>query len=419
MFAALLGKVFKSGALTIIWPDGSTGIYGNGPSRATLRLHGRWTPLRIAMRPDLGFGEAYMDGRVTVEEGTIADVLELALSNVPPGSELWLTKVRMRLRTWARRMAQFNPMQRARRNVAHHYDLSGALFDLFLDADRQYSCAYFEHPKMTLEAAQAAKKRHIAAKLMLDRPGLKVLDIGSGWGGLALDLARDAQAEILGVTLSTEQLAVSNARAQSAGLAERCRFEPTDYRSIKGTFDRIVSVGMFEHVGVTHYDAFFAKLRDLLAPDGVALLHTIGRTDGPGATDPWTTKYIFPGGYTPAMSEVLAAIERSRLYVTDVEVWRLHYAETLKEWRSRFLKNRAKAAALYDERFCRMWELYLSSAEMSFRYARNVVFQFQLSKRLDTLPLTRDYMLDAERSALPGADGTIRDRLSRGRGSIS
>jgi len=418
MFAALLGKVFKTGALTIIWPDGSTGTYGNGPSRATLRLHGRWTPLRIAMRPDLGFGEAYMDGRVTVEEGTIADVLELALSNVPPGSELWLTKARTRLRRWASRIAQSNPMRRARRNVAHHYDLSGALFDLFLDADRQYSCVYFEHPKMTLEAAQAAKKRHIAAKLMLDRPGLKVLDIGSGWGGLALDLARDAQAEILGVTLSTEQLAVSNARAQSSGLAERCRFELTDYRSIKGPFDRIVSVGMFEHVGVTHYDAFFAKLRDLLAPDGVALLHTIGRTDGPGATDPWTTKYIFPGGYTPAMSEVLAAIERSRLYVTDVEVWRLHYAETLKEWRSRFLKNRANAAALYDERFCRMWELYLSSAEMSFRYARNVVFQFQLSKRLDTLPLTRDYMLDAERPALSGADG-IRDRLSRGRGSIS
>ena len=242
------------------------------------------------------------------------------LSNVPPGSELWLTKARMRLRRRARRIAQFNPMRRARRNVAHHYDLSGALFDLFLDADRQYSCAYFEHPKMTLEAAQTAKKRHIAAKLMLDRPGLKVLDIGSGWGGLALDLARDAQADVLGVTLSTEQLAMSNARAQSSGLAERCRFELTDYRSIKGPFDRVVSVGMFEHVGVTYYDAFFAKLRDLLAPDGVALLHTIGRTDGPGTTDPWTTKYIFPGGYTPAMSEVLAAIERSGLYVTDVEV---------------------------------------------------------------------------------------------------
>jgi len=399
MFARLLNQVFKKGALTITWPSGRTETYGSGWPRAAVRVHGRWTPLAIALRPDLAFGEAYMDGRVTVEEGTIADVLELVLSNVPPGSERWITRARARVRTWARPITQFNPMGRARTNVAHHYDLSSALFDLFLDADRQYSCAYFEHPRMTLEAAQVAKKRHIAAKLRLDRPGLKVLDIGSGWGGLALDLARDAKANVLGITLSTEQLATSNERAQSSGLAECCRFEFTDYRAITGPFDRIVSVGMFEHVGVNHYDAFFAKLRDLLRPDGVALLHTIGRTTGPGAADPWTTKYIFPGSYAPAMSEVIAAIERSGLYVTDVEVLRLHYAETLKAWRSRFLKNQAKAAALYDERFCRMWELYLASAEMSFRYGRNVVFQFQLAKRLDSLPLTRDYMLESERAA--------------------
>jgi cyclopropane-fatty-acyl-phospholipid synthase len=419
MFAALLNKVFKKGTLTVIWPDGSAGTYGSGLPKAAIRVHGRRTLVAIALRPDLAFGEAYMDGRVTVEEGTIADVLELALSNVPPGSERWLTRARARLRTWARPIAQFNPMARARTNVAHHYDLSGELFDLFLDADRQYSCAYFAEAPMTLEAAQAAKKRHIAAKLMLDRPGLKVLDIGSGWGGLALDLARDAKADVLGITLSTEQLAMSNARAQSSGLSERCRFELTDYRAVTGTFDRIVSVGMFEHVGVTHYGAFFAKLRDLLAPDGVALLHTIGRTTGPGATDPWTTKYIFPGGYTPAMSEVVAAIERSGLYLTDVEVLRLHYAETLKAWRSRFENNRDKAAALYDERFCRMWELYLASAEMSFRYARNVVFQFQLSKRLGTLPITRDHMLDWERTATFGADGAIGGRLSRERGNAA
>jgi cyclopropane-fatty-acyl-phospholipid synthase len=399
MFASLLNKVFKKGTLTVIWPDGSVGTYGSGLPKAAVRVHRRRTLLAIALKPDLAFGEAYMDGQVTVEEGTIADVLELALSNVPPGSERWITKARARLRTWARPLTQFNPTGRARKNVAHHYDLSSALFDLFLDADRQYSCAYFAHPTMTLEAAQVAKKRHIAAKLNLDRPGLKVLDIGSGWGGLALDLARDAKADVLGVTLSTEQLAMSNARALSSDLADRCRFELADYRSLTSQFDRIVSVGMFEHVGVNHYDAFFAKLRDLLAPDGVVLLHTIGRTTGPGATDPWTTKYIFPGGYTPAMSEVLAAIERSGLYVMDVEVLRLHYAETLKAWRSRFLKNRAQAAALYDERFCRMWELYLASAEMSFRYARNVVFQFQLAKRLDAVPLTRDYMLESERAA--------------------
>jgi cyclopropane-fatty-acyl-phospholipid synthase len=252
---------------------------------------------------------------------------------------------------------------------------------------------------MTLEAAQLAKKRHIASKLRLDRPGLSVLDIGSGWGGLALDLARDAKADVLGVTLSTEQLVMAKARAQSSGLAERCRFELADYRAIRGPFDRIVSVGMFEHVGVNHYDAFFAKLRDLLVPDGVALLHTIGRATVPTTTDPWTTKYIFPGGYVPAMSEVVAAIERSGLYVTDIEVLRLHYAETLKEWRSRFRRNWAKAAALYDERFCRMWEFYLAGAEMSFRYARLVVFQLQLAKRIDALPLTRDYMLELEQTA--------------------
>ena len=403
MLASLLNQVFKKGALTIVWPNGRATTYGHGPSKATVRLHGRSTPWIIALRPDLAFGEAYMDGRVTVEDGTIADVFELALSNVPPGSELKLTKARERVRRWARRIYQHNPIKRSRKNVAHHYDLSAELFDLFLDSDRQYSCAYFAHPSMTLEAAQAAKKRHIAAKLKLDRPGLKVLDIGSGWGGLALDLAREARADVLGVTLSTEQFAASNTRAQQAGLAQRCRFELKDYRAVEGPFDRIVSVGMFEHVGVTHYDAFFAKVKDLLAPDGVALLHTIGRTTGPGATDPWTTKYIFPGGYTPAMSEVVTAIERSNLFVTDLEVLRLHYAETLKEWRSRFLKNRSKAAALYDERFCRMWEFYLAGAEMSFRYARNVVFQFQLTKRLDALPVTRDYMLEAERPAESGS----------------
>jgi cyclopropane-fatty-acyl-phospholipid synthase len=336
---------------------------------------------------------------LTVEEGTIADVLEILLSNVGAGAQPWLLKARARLRRCWRTLAQFNRMARARRNVAHHYDLSGTLFDLFLDADRQYSCAYFERPNATLEEAQMAKKRHIASKLRLDRPGLKVLDIGSGWGGLALDLARNAKADVLGVTLSKEQLAMADARAQSLGLADRCRFEFADYRAVKGPFDRIVSVGMFEHVGVTYYDAFFAKLHDLLTEDGVALLHTIGRTDGPGATNPWTAKYIFPGGYTPAMSEVLASIERSGLYVTDVEVLRLHYAETLKEWRARFAKNWNKAAALYDERFCRMWEFYLAGAEMSFRYDHLVVFQFQLAESLSALPLTRDYMLESERPA--------------------
>jgi cyclopropane-fatty-acyl-phospholipid synthase len=399
MLGTILKQIVRKGTLAVIWPGGRSDIYGTGLPLAAIRIHGRWSPWTIGMRPDLAFGEAYMDGRVTVEQGTIADVFEILLSNLGSGSEPWLLKARLRLRRWSRAIAQFNPAPRARRNVAHHYDLSGALFDLFLDSDRQYSCAYFARPTMTLEEAQDAKKRHIAAKLMLDRPGLKVLDIGSGWGGMALALAREGRADVLGITLSTEQLALANARAQEAGLAARCRFELADYRAIKGPFDRVVSIGMFEHVGVDHYGAFFGRLRDLITPDGVALLHTIGRTDGPGATNAWLAKYIFPGGYSPAMSEVLRAIEGSGLFVTDVEVLRLHYAETLKEWRARFRRNWAKAASLYDERFCRMWEFYLASAEMTFRYDHLAVFQFQLTKRLDALPLTRDYMLDSERTA--------------------
>ena len=398
MLGLLLHHLVRKGTLTVTWPNGSKAIYGCGFPKAQMSIHGAWSPWTIGIRPDLALGEAYMDGRLTVEEGSIADVLEVLLLNMDGGTEPWLLKLWSRLRVLLRPISQFNPARRSRRNVAHHYDLSGALFDLFLDTDRQYSCAYLEQPRLTLETAQTAKKRHIAAKLKLDRPGLTVLDIGSGWGGLALDLAREAKADVLGVTLSTEQLAMASACARAAGVSDRCRFEFADYRTIKGPFDRVVSVGMFEHVGVKYYDAFFAKVHDLLAPDGVALLHTIGRADGPGATNPWTAKYIFPGGYTPAMSEVLRAVEHSRLYVTDVEVLRLHYAETLKEWRSRFRRNRAKAAALYDERFCRMWEFYLAGAEMGFRYGRLVVFQFQMAKSLDALPLTRDYMLDSERT---------------------
>ncbi|MEA2824687.1 MAG: cyclopropane-fatty-acyl-phospholipid synthase [Alphaproteobacteria bacterium] len=397
MLGVVLTELVEHGTLTFIWPDGKQYVFGAGGPRATARLHGRWTPLTVGLKPELAFGEAYMDGRLTVEEGTIADVLEILISNMgtrelPANMRAWRL-----LRHLYRSISQFNPATRARKNVAHHYDLSAALYDLFLDADRQYSCAYFNEPRMTLEAAQAAKKRHIAAKLKLDTPGLSVLDIGSGWGGLGLELAREARANVLGVTLSSEQLALASQRAVSAGLSERCRFELKDYRDLDGPFDRIVSVGMFEHVGVRYYDTFFRKLHQLLAPGGVALLHTIGRTDGPGATNPWIAKYIFPGGYVPALSEVMAVIERSGLFVTDVEILRLHYAETLKEWRTRFLKNWAKAAALYDERFCRMWEFYLAAAEMTFRYDRQAVFQIQLSKRIETLPMTRDYMLDTER----------------------
>lgn len=398
MLGALLSKLVTKGTLAVTWPDGRQTSYGSGEPRAAITIKGRGTPRSIAFRPDIRFGEAYMDGLLSIDEGDVGTFLAIlmASSNAGPLPK-WMGFVRV-LRRWRRRLAQYNPAQRARKNVAHHYDLSGALYDLFLDNDRQYSCAYYYDPSDKLEDAQVAKKCHIAAKLNLDRPGLKVLDIGSGWGGLALDIARDAGADVTGITLSTEQLAMARQRAAAAGLASTCRFELQDYRNTTGPFDRIVSVGMFEHVGVGYYQAFFEKIRDLLADDGVALIHTIGRADGPGATNPWINKYIFPGGYTPALSEMLPAIERSRLTVTDVEVLRFHYAETLLEWRRRFVKNWDKAKALYDERFCRMWEFYLAGAEMGFRHDGLVNFQIQLTKRFDALPLTRDYMYEGERS---------------------
>jgi cyclopropane-fatty-acyl-phospholipid synthase len=398
MLKHFLGSLLTQGSLTVIRPDGRRETFGNGDPHVAVRFRDRRALVELGLHPDLKLGELYMEGRISVEEGDIAAVLALLMHNLslskPTGALKFLRAVRNGLRP----LQQFNPTGRAKRNVAHHYDLSGELYNLFLDRDRQYSCAYFPRGDETLEEAQIAKKRHIAAKLQLDKPGLKVLDIGCGWGGLALDMARDAGAQVLGVTLSEEQIQVARERSQAARLADRCRFELVDYRALSGTYDRIVSVGMFEHVGMPHYQTFFNKCRDLLSDDGVMLLHTIGRTDESGSTNPWIAKYIFPGGYVPALSEVMPAIEKSGLQVTDVEILRLHYAKTLAEWRRRFMHHRAEIAQLYDERFCRMWEFYLAGAEMAFRYDRQVNFQIQLTKRLEALPLTRDYMLEAERT---------------------
>jgi cyclopropane-fatty-acyl-phospholipid synthase len=305
--------------------------------------------------------------------------------------------------TLSRRIHQHNPVLRAWQNAAHHYDLSDQLYEFFLDRDRQYSCAYFQDRSDDLDTAQLNKKRHIAAKLLI-RPGQKVLDIGSGWGGLALYLARECGADVTGLTLSVEQHKVATRRAAVAGLSDRVRFYLRDYREEFETYDRIVSVGMFEHVGIHHYGAFFAKLKSLLAPDGIALLHSIGRKDGPGSTNPWIRKYIFPGGYVPALSEVLPIVERSKLWITDIEILRLHYAQTLRAWRSRFERNRDRVRAIYDERFCRMWEMYLVSSEVAFRRSDLIVFQMQLTKAIDAVPLTRDYMLDWEREHNATAD---------------
>jgi len=399
MLASLvLRPLIQRGELTVVDAHGTTHVFSGSPGPAiTVRLHDPRLHWKLFINPTLYVGEAFMDGTLTVENATVADFLNLACENMGIVSPNWMIRFHEQCRRMFRYLQQYNPVSRSHRNVAHHYDLSDTLYDLFLDADRQYSCAYFPTPGIAIEEAQANKKRHIAAKLLL-RPGQKVLDIGSGWGGMALYLARECGAEVTGLTLSTEQLKVAQRRAQAAGLADRVRFELCDYRVHQGSYDRIVSVGMFEHVGVPQYPVFFAKMQELLKPDGVALLHSIGRMDGPAGTNPWIRKYIFPGGYSPALSEVVPVLERQKLWITDVEILRLHYAETLKAWRQRFNANRERIRTLYDERFCRMWEFYLAGSEMAFRHQGHLVFQMQIAKSIDAVPLTRDYMVDWERS---------------------
>jgi cyclopropane-fatty-acyl-phospholipid synthase len=404
---AILRRFIVTGRLRVRWPDGSASSYEGGPGpEAMLELRDARTMRRLALNPTLAVGEAYMEGGLVPEGCQIAEVLDVLVANLTAErSRNAAIALRQAFGRLTRRLAQFNPASRARRNVAHHYDLNGRLYSLFLDRDRQYSCAYFPRGDETLEEAQAAKKRHIATKLLLDRPDLTVLDIGSGWGGLALTLARDYGARVVGITLSTEQLAASQARAAAEGLAERVSFELMDYRAMHRPFDRIVSVGMFEHVGVGHYRQFFETVRRCLAPEGVALLHAIGRSDGPGSTNPWITKYIFPGGYCPSLSEVFPPIERVGLIATDIEILRLHYAETLRHWRRRFAANRDAIATIYDERFCRMFEFYLAGAELAFRRQDHIVFQIQLARHQTAVPLTRDYITDRERAAAHGTAG--------------
>jgi cyclopropane-fatty-acyl-phospholipid synthase len=393
MLHFLLRRYIRQGRLTVRYPGGATKVYGQGTPDIAIAIRDVPALLHLSLDPDLKLGELYMDGRLTIERGDIVGLMDLLMGNVArQGAGGGLQALRF-IRKLLRGFAQWNPASAARAHAAHHYDLSGRLYDQFLDESRQYSCAYFERQDDTLETAQARKKRHIAAKLNLDRPGLSVLDIGCGWGGLAMDLARERQAAVLGITLSTEQHRAAEKSARRAGLGDRARFALKDYRMLEGRFDRIVSVGMFEHVGARYYPEFFSKIRELLADDGVMLLHTIGRTDGPGATNAWVRKYIFPGGYAPALSEIVTVSERAGLMVTDVEVLRLHYARTLAEWQRRFQAHRAEVAALYDERFCRMWEFYLAGAEMSFRHEGQVVYQIQIAKRVDALPMTRDYMM--------------------------
>ncbi len=395
----LLKKTIRHGSLTVIDPKGYPTAYGDGSApHIAVRIHTTQAALKILFDPQMAVGEAYMEGTLTVETGTIYDVVDLVFRNIGLTPLKYpLSGVTERLRTTFRRLAQFNPAGRSRKNVAHHYDLSDTLYDLFLDADRQYSCAYVMDPSDSIETAQAQKKRHLAGKLLL-KPGQSILDIGSGWGGLGLYLAETGSGSVTGLTLSTEQLKVSQKRVAAAGLSDRVRFKLQDYRAEKGLYDRIISVGMFEHVGITHYDDYFKMVARCLKEDGIALIHAIGRPDGPGHTNPWITKYIFPGGYCPSLSEVIPAIERAGLIITDIEILRLHYAETLRLWRERFEQNRAKIRALYDERFCRMWEFYLMTSELSFRHQGQMVFQIQLAKRGDAVPITRDYITAFEQA---------------------
>jgi cyclopropane-fatty-acyl-phospholipid synthase len=392
----LARRVVRHGRLEVTWADGTVSRYGDGEGhRAHIVFRDRAAQSAVLLDPEIGIGDGYMDGRIEFPDDSLLPFMLLMndaarhMRNVP------LFAFLSEFRFLTRRLAQNNTLTRARRNIHHHYDLDGRFYRLFLDPDLQYSCAYFEKPGIDLDEAQWAKKRHLAAKLAL-QPGQQVLDIGSGWGGLGLFLAELFDVNVTGVTLSDEQYDISNQRAHASGLGDKARFEMRDYRTLDTEFDRIVSVGMFEHVGTPYYGEFFNAAARLLKPDGVMLLHSIGRFGPPATTNRWIAKHIFPGGYIPALSEVMKAVERAGLFVADVEVLRLHYAETLKAWRERFRARWDEAAAIHDERFCRMWNLYLAGAEAAFRNGEMMVFQLQLVRDVAAVPITRDYMHDAE-----------------------
>ncbi len=403
---ALIDRFFarfvKRGQITVTYADGTIKTFGTPDATlksVAVRFTDKGAPGAIVRNPALGAAEAFMDGRLVIDQGDIRDLVNLLKGNTPweKGDALKPSLPIKLLDKVVHRVDRVNMARRSKKNVAHHYDLSDRLYDLFLDADRQYSCAYFTDPANSLEQAQGDKKAHIAAKLLL-KPGMRVLDIGCGWGGMALYLHEKTGAEVLGVTLSEEQLKVARRRAEEAGVADKVKFELIDYRAVTGQFDRIVSVGMFEHVGPAHYKAFFRKCRELLTADGVMLLHTIGRMGVPGVTDTFTTKYIFPGGYNPALSEIVRGYEGTKLFPTDIEVLRVHYAMTIDLWYDRTVAAKDAIVALYDERFYRMWTFYLAGAAAAFRTGGMVNYQVQLAKSRYAVPLTRDYIGEAEQA---------------------
>ena len=396
----MLKSFVRVGTLKVIDAEGKTHIFGGraaGPE-VTMRLTDPTLYRSLFLNPELAAGEAYMDGRMSFENSTLRDFLTLFSMNRLSLGSYPLQKALRKVSRGLKSFQQANPVGRAQKNVAHHYDIGNDFYKLFLDRGMQYSCAYFTSDDNTLEEAQQNKLRLIASKLDL-KPGQKVLDIGSGWGDMALYLGRMAEGvQVLGVTLSKEQCKLANEKAKALGVADRVRFELRDYRELTERFDRIVSVGMFEHVGVAHYGEYFAKVNDLLTDTGVMLLHSIGHMSPPGTASPWLRKYIFPGAYSPALSEVFTSVEQNSLWVTDLEFLRVHYAKTLAHWASRFEANRAKVAEMYDERFCRMWEFYLISCEMMFRTGSQLVFHMQLAKKRDAVPIVRDYITDTQRA---------------------
>ena len=399
-----LERLIRWGRLTLVDADGQRHVFAGeaGPS-VTIRLADKRLEWELLVDAELKVGEAYMDERLIIEEGDLYAFLEICMTNLHGARLTGLARIAQSALNLVRRLGDANPVGKAQRNIAHHYDLSGELYRLFLDSERQYTCAYFPRGDETIEEAQRAKERLVATKLLLE-PGQRIADLGCGWGALGLYLAREWGVDVTGVTLSAEQSRYAQERAEALGLASSVRFRLEDYRQLEGTFDRVVSVGMLEHVGRHHYDEMFAKIGGLLADDGVALVHSMGHMAGPGHPNAWIRKYIFPGGYIPALSDIIPAIERAGLWITDMEILRLHYAETLDRWRARFNANRPRVREIYDERFCRMWEFYLICSELIFRRQDAMVFHIQLAKRRDAVPLTREYLWSTQAREL----GSIR-----------
>lgn len=388
----LLTALIRTGQMTVTMPSGKTVTIGQGEPSVTLTIHDPSLPRKLILNPEMAMGEGYMDEGYTVEGDDIRSLLTLAVRNFSAGHLPRSQKVARALRIAKRKWDQWIPKTKARQNAHHHYDISTPFYYLFLDEDKQYTCAYFRDPGMTLEEAQLAKKKHLAGKMLI-KPGMRVLDIGSGWGGLAIFLAQEYGAHVTGVTLSTEQLEAARKRAIEAGVADRVEFRLQDYRDVTEKFDRIVSVGMLEHVGQPQYVTYFRKIEENLSDDGIAMVHFIGRTSPPGNLSPWFQKYIFPGGYTPALSEVLQEVERTTLEQADIEVWRTHYDRTLWEWLQRFEAKLPEVREMgYDERFIRMWRYYLIASELSLSDMPHVLYHVQLHKHQTTVPITRDYL---------------------------